>query len=116
MSDGLIFEVSNFFADAIILSIVASKSADGAFWPGLDGFWKRSGLIRAMTNGRRYGLVRPAALSFSITLPTASSSSSTFLARSARSAMDFLIASFENESHLRKTERYATPENRPFSS
>jgi hypothetical protein len=29
---------SNFLADAIILSIVASKSARGAFWPGLAGF------------------------------------------------------------------------------
>jgi hypothetical protein len=36
---------SNFFADAIILSIVASKSARGAFCPGLAAFWKRSGLM-----------------------------------------------------------------------
>src|SRR5207247_1804104 len=72
------FSTLNLFADAIILSITSSKSNS------VD-FEKRIGLMRATTKGFRYGLVSPFALSDATTLPTASSSFSTFDARRSRS-------------------------------
>ena len=48
--------------DAIILSIVASKSARGAFCPGLAGFCQRSGFKRAIFGSVANEVLRSAAV------------------------------------------------------
>ncbi len=60
--------------------------------------WKRIGLMRAITKGRRYGLSKPRSFSAAIAAATASSSSSSAAARSSRIASAFDSGFSENPS------------------
>src|SRR5215204_1659396 len=89
-------------AAAIVLSITSSKSNSVALE-------NRIGFTRAMTNGLRYGLVRPRSLSAATTLDTASSSFSNFVARRSRSRTAFGSESSRKSSMRRSSELYAPP-------
>jgi hypothetical protein len=106
---GLTFSALNFLADAVIFSIVSSKSGFGLFE-------NRIGLIRATTNARRYGLSKPRLLSAFIASPTASSSSITASARFSRIESAFVSGSSRNRSMRFSTGWYAPPAKRPLRS
>ena len=106
---GLTPSALNFFAEASIFAIVSSNS-------GFAPFWKRIGLIRATTNGLRYGLSKPRSFRAAIAATTAASSSRSASARSFRTSRASASGLPRNVSMRLSKGWYAPPAKRPFCS
>src|SRR4029079_17221493 len=89
--------LSRFMPRARLVMLGKSSSSGGG-----SPFMKRSGLTRATTKLRRYGLVSPRALSPSTAAVTASSKASSSSARRSRSATVSASLPFTQPSTLRR--------------